>query len=652
MLLVFAPGLLLALAFRIRGWAAVGVAPLLTAALVVLAIVGSSAAGLRWTPLAAGGVTAGLLVLAALLGVWSARRRGPAVPDRDEPPAPEHARLWSALTLGGVAIGGVVGFLVVLRGTGRFRVPNQGFDALFHVNAVEAITETGNASPAVASLLNGYPLGTSVYPDALHAVASLVAQLHGDTVTSINALMACIPLIAGVGLVALLRALGLVREAAVAPVLLAATTGYPVDPIWHGPIWVFAFGVALIPAFLFLLHSCLRGRSVAGVVLLGLAAAGLALVHPSAAMAAVLAGVFLLVSRWVSRPADVARDALVLGCAAVLAAVVALPLIGKAIVSSGGGTIVDWPVAQSPGQAVGELLFYNYGTDYPQMWLAVPALLGLALGWRIPALRWWYGATVLFTGLCVLAAAYEGTLVSVLTGPWWNDRFRFAALVFLFLAVFAAVGVVRVGDLLAGRLGRVAARGRDRAAAPRGLVAVGALALVVLVVGVLSKGFYVQDNVERLRLAYVPEGGGSVGPADVAAFDFLAEVTDGAPVLNDPNDGSPWMWSLAGVRPVFAAALTDPVSPPLPESRQLLVDGLNCLDSDEDVREAVEALGVRYVYSSVTTVLGTPSPNEGFHDLSDVASLRPVYERDGASVYEIDLVPLEETGEDDACALR
>jgi hypothetical protein len=38
-LLVFAPGLLLALAFRIRGWAGLGVAPLLSAALVVLAIV-------------------------------------------------------------------------------------------------------------------------------------------------------------------------------------------------------------------------------------------------------------------------------------------------------------------------------------------------------------------------------------------------------------------------------------------------------------------------------------------------------------------------------------------------------------------------------------------------------------------------------------
>jgi hypothetical protein len=651
-LLVFAPGLLLALAFRIRGWAGLGVAPLLTAALVVLAIVVSHAAGLRWTPLVAGGVTAGLLVLAAILGVWSTRRRGPAGADRNEPAAPEHARLWSVLTLVGVAVGGVIGFLVVGRGTGSFRVPNQGFDALFHVNAVEAITSTGNASPSVASLLNGYPEGASVYPDALHAIASLIAQLHGDTVTSINALMACIPLIAGVGLVALLRDLGLVREAAVAPVLLSATTGYPMDPIWHGPIWVFAFGVALIPAFLVLLRFCLDERSVVGVVLFGLAAAGLALVHPSAAMAAVLAAVFLVLARWVSRPADLARDALVLGCAAVLAAVVALPLIGKALVSSGGGTIVDWPAVQSPGEAVGELLLYNYGTDYPQVWLAVPALLGLAVGWRIPALRWWYGGTVLFSVLCVLAAAYEGTLVSVLTGPWWNDRFRFAALVFLFLTVFAAVGLVRIGDLLGSLLGRVAARRRDRGAAPRGIVAVVGLAVAVLVVGVLSRGFYVEDNVDRMELAYVPEGGGSVGPADVAAFQFLAEVADGEPVLNDPNDGSPWMWPLAGVRPVFGAALTIPVSPPLPESRQLLVDGLNCLDSDEDVRRAVEQLGVRYVYSSATTVLGTPSPNEGFHDLSSVRSLSPVYDQGGVTVYEIDLVPLEESEEDETCALR
>jgi hypothetical protein len=53
------------------------------------------------------------------------------------------------------------------------------------------------------------------------------------------------------------------------------------------------------------------------------------------------------------------------------------------------------------------------------------------------------------------------------------------------------------------------------------------------------------------------------------------------------------MWTLAGVRPVFGAARTSPVRPPLPHDRQILIDGLDCLDSSEQVREAIEALGVR-----------------------------------------------------------
>jgi hypothetical protein len=168
---------------------------------------------------------------------------------------------------------------------------------------------------------------------------------------------------------------------------------------------------------------------------------------------------------------------------------------------------------------------------------------------------------------------------------------------------------------------------------------------------VLSQGFYVDKNVARLEIAYVPGGGGSVAPADRAAFAYLREVAGDGPVLNDPNDGSPWMWSLAGVRPVFGAALTDPVSPPLPEARQLLIDGLNCLDSDEDVRRAVDELGVRYVYSSATTIVGPPTTNRGFLDLSQVQSLDPVYDHDGAVVYAIDLAPLEDPAEDEVCEL-
>ena len=516
------PGLLLALATGLRGWTAVAVAPLLTFVLVTIAIVVSGALDLRWTPPTVGVIAAVVVVLAAAAGRLRRSRR----PSGDQPrhrrsrgagstavPADAQSRLWSALAAAGVVAGAAIGMVTVLRGTGGLRTPNQGFDALFHVNAVEMITDAGTADPGITGTLNGYPAGTSVYPDALHALASLLMQLHGDSLAAINGLMACIPLIAGLGLVALLRSWGLVREAAVVPVVLAATTGFPTDPIWLGPIWVFAFAIAFVPAFLVLLTRALADRSVSATVVLGASAAALAMLHPSAAVSAAVFGVFLLASRWRGGRDVLVRDLLVLAPAAVLAAAVTLPLIGKALVDSGGGTIVDWPVAQSAGEAIGELALYNYGTTYPQLWLAVPALLGLVVGWRTRRVRWWYGGTAAFALLCVLAASYEGRLVQLLTGPWWNDRFRFEALVFLALAVFGAIGLVFLGDLVGQGLSRVGRRWTSARARP--VPAAAGLALVLVLLGVLSQGFYIDKNVQRLEIAYVPRRGwlgGAGGP--------------------------------------------------------------------------------------------------------------------------------------------
>ena len=658
-LLLLVPGLVLALLSGLRGWVAAGVAPLLTAALVVAAIVGTGALDLRWTPRNAAAVAGLVLLLAAGAAALRARQRRGRPADQDRaaggssvrPETPASRFWWGVGTLAGVVAGSLIGIRTVLRGTGDLTLPNQGFDALFHVNAVETITRTGNASPGITGTINGYPVGSSVYPDALHAGASLLAQLHGNSLTAINGLMACIPLVAGVGLVALLRSAGLVREAALVPVLLAVTTGYPTDPIWRGPIWVFAFAIAFVPAFLVLFRRVVEDRTVASVLLLGGSGAALVMLHPSAAVTAAAFAVFLLLSRWLRRPAAALADLVVVGPAALLAVAVALPLIGQALVDTGGGTIVDWPVAQTAGEALTELALYRYNNEDSQLALAVAALVGLAVGWRHRGLRWWYGGTITFVVLCVLAASYEGRLVQVLTGPWWNDRFRFAAVVFLALSVFAAMGLVALGDLVGRALRAAASRVGATRPAGRGLAAAGGLVVVLLAFAASSQGLYVDRNVERLGIAYVPEGGGTIAPNDLEAFAFLRQVAGEGPVLNDPNDGSPWMWPLAGVRPVFGAALTTPVSPPLPGPRQLLIDRLNCLDSAEDVREAVAELGVRYVYSSATTILGTPTTNWGFRDLDTVRSLRMVFEKEGAVVYEVvPALPLVDPSADVSCA--
>jgi hypothetical protein len=656
--LLLVPGLVLAFTGGLRGWTAAGVAPLLSAGLVVAAIIVTSLLDLRWTPRNVAGVTVLVLLVAAGLAVLDRRRRrGRAVdPRRAEggssvaPTSPVTQWWWSVLTLAGVVAGGLVGIRTVLRGTGDLRLPNQGFDALFHVNAVETITTSGSANPGVTATVNGYAPGQSVYPDALHAGASLLTQLHGDSLSSINGLMACIPLVAGLGLVALLRSMGLVREAVLVPVLLAVTTGYPTDPVWRGPIWVFAFAIAFVPAFLVLVRRTVEDRTPATVLLLGGSGAALVMLHPSAAVTAAVFVVFLLIARWLGRPATILRDVVVVGTAAVLAAAVALPLVGRALVDTGGGTIVDWPVAQSAGEALTELALYRYNNDHSQVALAVLALVGLAVGWRRRDLRWWYGGTITFAGLCVLAASYEGRVVQLLTGPWWNDRFRFAAVVFLALSVFAAVGAVALGDLVGRALTALARRVGAQRLPGRGVAAGGGLVAVLLVFLATSQGLYVDRNVERLGIGYVAAGGGTVAPNDLEAFAFLRTVAGGGPVLNDPNDGSAWMWSLAGVRPVFGAALTTPVSPPLPAARQLVIDRLDCLDSAEDVRQAVAALGVRYVYSSATTILGPPTTNWGFRDLDTVRSLRMVFQKEGAVVYEIDPVPLVDPDQDSSCA--
>ncbi|MCV2488567.1 hypothetical protein OF117_04255 [Geodermatophilus sp. YIM 151500] len=672
-LLLFVPGSLVGIAVGLRGWVAAAAAPLLTCAAVLVAIVVTGLLGVRWSPVALAAVTVVLAVAARALAHRATVRRAPAgrtdgrrgrhspaagapdarvqragAPDarvqRAGAPDAEDARTahtWSLLAVLGTLTGAVVGFLTIVGGTDGLAAPNQGFDALFHVNMVETITRSGEAGPGVASAINGYAEGVSVYPDAFHALASLVAQIGAGTLPAINGLMACLPLVGGVGLVALLRSLGLVREAAVAPVVLAATSGYPVDLVWRGPIWVFVFGITLVPAFLVLLRWSLGERTPAAVAVVGLAAAGLALVHPSAALAAGVFAACLVLPRWLPDRRRVRLDLAVLAPAAVLAGLLALPLIGKAVLAAEGGTVVDWPVAQSVGEAVGELLLYNYENEYPQTWLAVPALAGLVLGWRQAALRWWYTATGIFFVLCVLAAAFDGPLVQALTAPWWNDRYRFEGLVFLGLAVSAAVGLVAAGRGIGGLLRAGVDRWDGRAGRPEAFRVVGTV-LAVVVLGVLSGGYYVEENREQLATAYGPDVGGSVGPADRRAFEELAELAGDGPVLNDPNDGSAWMWALAGVRPVFGQALTFPVKPPLPEERQLLVDELNCLDSDEDVRRAIEELGVRYVYQSNATIIAGPTPSVGFRDLDGVDSLRPVFEYRGAAIYEIDPVPLQE----------
>ena len=175
-------------------------------------------------------------------------------------------------------------------------------------------------------------------------------------------------------------------------------------------------------------------------------------------------------------------------------------------------------------------------------------------------------------------------MVADLTSPWWNDRWRFAAIAVLAFAPLAAHGLhvlaVAADALLRRVLGRRYARRRrchdpgerrhgrrhrggrlrtGRRAGTRDRVpALAALGLAAIFV--LSSGLYMNANTARTAVAY--QDPGQLDTREVKAMRWLSEQPDiDGQVMNDPNDGSPYMLALFGVDPVFGHILNPGTAP-------------------------------------------------------------------------------------------
>jgi len=165
---------------------------------------------------------------------------------------------------------------------------------------------------------------------------------------------------------------------------------------------------------------------------------------------------------------------------------------------------------------------------------------------------------------------------------------------------------------------------------------------MMLAIGVLSEGFYARTNADRMAQAF--GDGPTVSSAEQEAMQALAEMTrpDGR-VMNDPNDGSPWMWALVDVQPMFGHVVNPPATPGLSDERQLLLSSFSCLDSDSAVRDIVEKYEISCVFLGAGYVRPYFTRMPGLQGLNYVDSLREAYSDDhGNRIYRIELVPLQE----------
>lgn len=624
---LFVPGLAVTRLAGLRGWAGVSAAPLVSYGIIATAGPFSSRLGADWTPVTFLVSTAALGGLCFCIRAWG-RPRASATQE----PEPDRDRLGDLVIAGGVLSGAILGGAVLLLGSGGLQAINQDWDASFHANAVRFIIDSGNADPTALAVINNYESTTFFYPNAYHALTAIVGQLTDASLPALlNAHALLVPGIAGLGLAGLIRAHRTrVLLAATVPILLSAFAAFPYDLLWRGPLLPYATGIALVPAFLVLFGDMLSTRRPAVMAVAVISAVGLLGLHPSAALTAAVLVLPMVAFRWLQRPASAPGGVIVILTVAVAATIVGLQFVLGALSAGGSSTARDSEL--SPTQAISNVLLLNHAAPDPQYWLVALIGVGLLGLTRIHQLWWWLTGTVIFI-LLFVTAAYAGPWAETVTQPWWNDRWRVVAVVALGLAVVAGHGVVMLADAAISAARRIPAT----TDVLRARVATGVAAVVVLsLVGVFSNGFYSDSNQVRVSGGY--GDGPTVSTAEQEAMQALAAmVGPDERVMNDPGDGSAWMYALEGVRPVYGHVVNHGTGVGLGNDQRQLLSSFRCLDSSASVRELVNKYNIRYVFAGQGYVRSTFSRAPGLRTLGASPSLDLVYDQDGIRIYEIDM---------------
>jgi hypothetical protein len=611
------PGVLLLTAIRVRltlvQWLALVPACSLAVISVLAGLLGLT--GLPFGP-AAFFVTLGVLGVVNGLVARRARRRGTHAREQNErlavtPKVDVAARVASIGLL-------VVAILVVgatmLSGMKGYATTPPAHDGAAHGFIVARIARTESVNPkdVLVSDGSGRHEAYGYYPLALH---ESLAIAHRVTVADIGYLLDATSVFFGalvfpLGLFALTRFL--VPESPLAAgftaVLGALFVLFPYEPVTWSGIPLLA-GMALVPITVVLLVRTVTSQwSRRAAVLSGLVVMAGFTLHNSQLLL-VLASIAALVIAAAIRARSTRPliDAITrLAWIGVVTAVLLVPTIAQVATGGSERASSTLPVADRAHDVsdyLGRLVTLQANSVVRQGWLAFLAILGIAFLLRRHERLEWIVLAVVIGVLATAAATSPGTVVNALTFPWYQQSQRIAYNLAFFAPVFGGIALALAVAAITRRL-------------PWGSWTTVVLTAVMLVVVVpVTAAHAVDSSHDLIRASY--RRSSPVQSNNVAAFEFIRNHShDWDSVLNDINvDGSLWMYTRTGVRPVFGL---EPLRPGRSwNDRLYLVSHIGDLGRDPKVDRLIRRLHVRFVYFGEAT----------FHDMShtmDLATLRSV----------------------------
>jgi hypothetical protein len=573
-------------AVGLRGFWLIAAAPAFA-----LTIIGGSAAvapwvGLPWSLIP---VLAIALVVAAV--IYAVRRRVGGVHDD---PQPWRRELWPLV---GVLVAAVVLVVQVTSVVGAPEHISQTFDNVFHLNAVRYILETGNASSLHLGSMTSPDGSLPFYPAGWHAVVSLIVQLTGVTIpVAVNAVVlvvACVvwPLSA----MLLTRTLfGGSLPVALGTVIVATSVpAFPLLLMDYGVLYPLQLGLAVLPVAL---AATLRilGLTPAGsrrtgwwmLVLVGIVP-GMAIAHPGAfvALLAVSAPMVLLFAwRRLRAAHTLRRRALVIVAVLVYAAVgVLLVKVLRPPADARG-----WPLQMRALDALWEVVSAS-------MWYALPAVVAAfaILAGVIWSLIDRKAAPLLATAMWAVGAFLFLTVSSMpwpqlrdaLTGSWYNNFPRLAAILAITMVPIGAYGVARTWTAVTAMMTTAGVR----VAGPARRLSAGVVSVALVALAVVPQSAQLTTSVSAM---YRMDASSALLTADEFALleRLPQEVPPGVAVAGSAWTGASLAYAIAD-RPVLMPHTLMQVTGDL----ALINDGLEGARPGSAVCRAIADRNVGYV---------------------------------------------------------
>jgi hypothetical protein len=638
---LIAPGAIVGRIAQLTWPVAIAVGPALTYGVVALAIIPLGALGIPWN-----GWTA--LTALAVLGLVVTGFQPLLAGYRDtEAESRGIDRRQALVVAAGVLLGALMIIWAAYRGVVHWQSIPSTWDAVWHANTVRFILDTGQASSThMGELRNVETHQPLYYPSVFHALTAVFCQLTGAapttgyTVSSVAASVWLFPSSAAMLTWFLLRprTTHAAGAAATAAALSASFTSVPYVEFGTAAMPnLAAYGVA-IPTFV-LTASTLRHRDRIPVAVLALV--GVFSVHLSGGFVVILfAGAWWLLQACWHPVRGRMADLLTLAAAAVPAGLILAPqFVG---VAQQAGIIAGhaFPSFKTVKQGVLDalLLHTRHLNDFPTQYGLV-ALSAIGLAVLLYKKIWWPPALwlVLTVATIYSGAPFRnrlGAAIEQFSQFFYNDPRRLSAVVTMLATSMAGIAVF---GLVAGTVtlaGRVVLH-RFKVPAP---VWISVTAALLVMTTVLTARHYFFRHLVLFGDKYDSV---IVNQKDLDAFAYLATLPGARTTLigNSNVDGTAWMYAVADLHPLWTHY----------DFPQQVGPGYHRFNfwayADADARpwvpaelralgpQAVRALNIRYILTSVPTVRGFKVP-DGLVSIDQSKWWKKIYDNGEAWIYE------------------